>query len=124
MVDRLPHVYNSVNQVYMAALMAAPMLIIELILMWPMYPDLRLNRILIVAGVIALAAFWFMIRQQTGIGDRQFLRSMIPHHSGAVLMCEEASLTDPRIKALCSRIVQSQQAEIAEMEALLAQLPR
>jgi hypothetical protein len=30
---------------------------------------------------------------------------MIPHHSGAILMCEQAALTDPDIVALCRQIV-------------------
>lgn len=44
---------------------------------------------------------------------------MIPHHSGAVLMCKEATISDPEIKALCVGIIQSQEAEIAQMKALL-----
>lgn len=52
-----------------------------------------------------------------GIGDTQFLRSMIPHHSGAILMCQEASL-DPQLIALCKQIVTSQQEEIATMLAI------
>jgi peptidoglycan/LPS O-acetylase OafA/YrhL len=121
MVDELSHVYNNLNQAYMAALMAAPMLIIELLLMRPMYPDRWRNALLIVIGLAVLAGVWILIRQQTAIADRQFLRSMIPHHSGAVLMCEQASISDERIQALCRRIVESQLAEIAEMETLLAQ---
>jgi uncharacterized protein (DUF305 family) len=35
-------------------------------------------------------------------------------------MCEEASLSDPEILALCRDIVASQEAEIAKMEQLLA----
>ena len=53
------------------------------------------------------------------VGNDEFLRSMIPHHSGAVLMCEQASLTDPEIIALCNGIVRGQQEEIAQMQALL-----
>jgi hypothetical protein len=121
MVDSASDVYNNLNQAYMAALMAAPMLIIELLLMRPMYPDGRRNVLLIAAALVVLVGAWMLIRQQTGITDRQFLRSMIPHHSGAVLMCENASLSDERLQALCSRIISSQQAEIAEMKALLAQ---
>jgi peptidoglycan/LPS O-acetylase OafA/YrhL len=123
MVDELSHVYNNLNQAYMAALMAAPMLLIELLLMRSMYPDRRRNMLLVVIGLVMLAGAWMLIRQQTAIADRQFLRSMIPHHSGAVLMCEQASISDQRVQALCGRIVESQLAEIAEMEALLAQTP-
>jgi uncharacterized protein (DUF305 family) len=35
-------------------------------------------------------------------------------------MCEEASIDDPAIRRLCKGIMASQQAEIVEMNALLA----
>ena len=49
---------------------------------------------------------------------------MIPHHSAAIQMCNESSLTDPRVKKLCEQIVASQEREIAEMKALLAETQR
>jgi uncharacterized protein (DUF305 family) len=55
------------------------------------------------------------IRQQTAISDQQFLRSMIPHHAGAILMCEQAQIIDPQIEKLCGAIISSQQAEIQQM---------
>ena len=122
MVYSFGDVFNSVNQVYMAGLMAAPMALIELALMRSMYRDNTLNMIVIAASVIALIAFFILIRQQTAIGDRQFLRSMIPHHSGAVLMCERATITDPEIKKLCGEIISSQKSEIDQMRAILDRL--
>jgi uncharacterized protein (DUF305 family) len=47
-------------------------------------------------------------------------QSMTPHRSGAILVCEQASLADPEIIKLCGEIVRSQRAEIARMEAILA----
>ena len=123
MVDRFGHVYNSLNQVYMAALMAAPMLVIELVLMGSMYPDRRRNAVLIAVGAVALLLFWFLIRWQAAIDDRQFLRSMIPHHAGAILMCEKNRLSDPELQQLCRGIVTSQQSEIDLMKAKLQQRP-
>jgi uncharacterized protein (DUF305 family) len=122
MVNSFANVYNNVNQVYMAGLMAAPMGVIELALMGAMYHDKRLNRILIVVSIVALAVFWTLIRQQTIVSDRQFLRSMIPHHAGAILMCEEAPIQDAEIKALCKGIISGQQAEIGQMKAKLRAL--
>ena len=46
---------------------------------------------------------------------------MIPHHGGAILMCEQAPLRDPEIKTLCKTIVSSQQQEIDFMKAQLRQ---
>jgi uncharacterized protein (DUF305 family) len=44
---------------------------------------------------------------------------MIPHHSGAILMCREAKLQDPEILRLCGEIIESQRREIAEMNRIL-----
>ncbi len=119
MVDTFANVRSNLNQVYMAGLMTAPMVMLELGLMARMYPDRRLNLILWVVAAIALATCWIGIRQQVLIGDRQFLRSMIPHHAGAILMCNEAPLRDARVQALCRSIEESQKAEIAQMKVLL-----
>lgn len=63
-----------------------------------------------------------MIRQQTAIGDAEFLRSMVPHHSGAILMCREAKLRDAEIRELCRGIIAGQQREIDWMTAKLERL--
>jgi hypothetical protein len=100
MVDTAGDVYNSLNQVYMAGLMAAPMVVIELALMSSMFQNKRLNALITGVSVLAGVGFFVFIRQQTTISDAQFLRSMIPHHSGAILMCEEASIRDAKIQEL------------------------
>jgi uncharacterized protein (DUF305 family) len=119
MVSSFDNVYNSVNQFYMAGLMAAPMAIVELALMASMYPHKRLNIVLIVASAVLMPLSWFGIRNQVAISDQQFLRSMIPHHAGAILMCKENRLTDPELQKLCSDIISSQQREIDEMKSKL-----
>ena len=121
MVDSFGNVYMSLNQVYMAALMAAPMVVIELVVMRMMYKDARLNALILVGSVVVGVGMFVLIRQQTAIGDRQFLRSMIPHHSGAILMCREASLQDQELKNLCQEIISSQQREIDQRTAKLRQ---
>ena len=120
MVDRAGNALPNVNQAYMAALMTAPMAVLEMALMSAMYPDAKRNRIILVVGLVVGLMSWFAIRQQVAIGDRQFLRSMIPHHAGALLMCKEAKLSDPEVLALCQGIEASQTREIAQMKALLA----
>jgi uncharacterized protein (DUF305 family) len=47
---------------------------------------------------------------------------MIPHHSAAILMCEQSKLSDPEVIALCDKILATQKEEIAQMQALLAKL--
>lgn len=53
--------------------------------------------------------------------DRSFLEMMIDHHEGAVTMArtELDAGVDLRARELAQRIVDTQQAEIAEMRALL-----
>lgn len=55
------------------------------------------------------------------IGDRAFLRSMIPHHSGAILMGRQADIRDAEVKHLCGEIMKSQRREI-EMKVILARV--
>jgi hypothetical protein len=85
MVDTIGNVYNNFNQFYMAGLMTTPMILIELIVMRSMYQDQQRNMLIIAASILAGLAFFFLIRQQSAIFDKQFLRSMIPHHAGAIL---------------------------------------
>ena len=119
MVNSLENVFNNINQFYMAGLMTAPMILIELFLMRSMYKDQRRNLIIILASLLAGLLFFFLIRQQGAVSDKQFLRSMIPHHAGAILMCEQASIHDPEIQDLCKTIISSQQQEIDQMRAKL-----
>ncbi len=122
MVNAAGNIYNSVNQVYMAGLMTAPMVVIELLVMRAMYQDKRLNAVIAVVAAGGGIVCFVLIRQQTGVTDRQFLRSMIPHHAGAILMCGEAPIQDPDIQRLCKTIISGQQAEIDQMKAKLRDL--
>lgn len=119
MVNTFSNAIPNLNQFYMVGLMAALMVIIELLLMRTMYPNRRWNAAILGTSVVALLAFWLGIRQQVAITDQEFLKSMIPHHAGAILMCEKAEAKSPEIKELCSNILASQRAEIDQMKALL-----
>lgn len=122
MVNSGADVYPNLNQFFMAGTMTAPMLLLELALMRSMYRHRQLNAAVMVASLVLLAGFFLAIRLQTGVGDRQFLKSMIPHHSGAILMCREADLGDAEIRALCESIAEGQQQEIDQMRAILQRL--
>ncbi|PIF62801.1 DUF305 domain-containing protein [Flavobacterium sp. 11] len=124
MVDVFANVIPNINQFYMAGLMTMPMLIIELLVMGSMYGNKKLNISLVVTGFIALILFFAGIRQQAAVGDKEFLKSMIPHHAAAILMGKESSVTDPEIKELIKNIITSQQAEIDQMKAKLKELDK
>src|SRR5437016_14288204 len=101
MVNRFANVYSNLNQFYMGGLMTAPVVVIELALMGSRYKHKNGNIIIVAISVVVLGAFLLGIRQQAAIGDKNLLRSMIPHHAGAILMCERALIRDAEIKKLC-----------------------
>jgi uncharacterized protein (DUF305 family) len=119
MIATLDHFYLNINNVYMTLMMVAPMAVVMLVAMRSMYRSHRMNLAVLAVAALVFAASFAAMRSQAAVGDREFLRSMIPHHSGAILMCEQASLTDREIIDLCDRIVRSQKEEIAQMQAML-----
>ena len=119
MIYSLGEFYNNLNMFYMALMMAAPMGVLMLLMMKSMFKNARLNTLLYTAFIAVFILAYLGVRSQALVGDKQFLRSMIPHHSGAILMCVQASLKDPEIKSLCGRIIISQKQEIDQMKQLL-----
>jgi uncharacterized protein (DUF305 family) len=119
MIATLSDFYLNINNVYMTLMMVAPMALVMLVAMRSMFPSHRMNLVIGLGAVIVFAASFIAMRTQAAVGNEQFLRSMIPHHSGAILMCEQSSITDPEISALCDQIIESQKKEIAQMKAIL-----
>jgi hypothetical protein len=124
MVDVFANVIPNVNQFYMAGLMSMPMVIIELAVMGSMYKNKRLNMIIFFVSAVMLVGFFLCIRQQVMVKDKQFLKSMIPHHAAAILMVEKAQLSDPEIIKLGQNIIESQQKEIDFMKRKLAEIKK
>jgi uncharacterized protein (DUF305 family) len=122
MIDGWGDFRNNLNMFYMALTMVAPMGIIMLATMRGMYTRKALNVSLYAGLTILFVAALAGTRQQTVIGDKQFIASMVPHHSGAILMCREANLKDPELVKLCDRISSSQRSEIEQMNAIRARL--
>ena len=119
MIYSLGEFIQNINFFYMALMMWAPMGSLMLLTMPMMYQNRKLNMALHAAFALIFILSTIGIREQGLVGDRQFLRSMIPHHSGAILMCEQAKISDPEIRQLCSEIIVSQKAEIDQMKTLL-----
>ena len=124
MVNRFVNVIPNINQFYMAGLMTAPMIIFEIVLMGAMYMNKKLNYFIIAISSVVLIVFFLFIRQQSAVSDKQFLKSMIPHHASAILMCEKSNIQDPEIKELCRSIISSQQEEIDQMKAKLKEFEK
>lgn len=122
MIDGSGDFRNNLNMFYMAVAMWAPMGVFMLATMPGMYPNRRANLALYLLFVVMTATSLWATRAQALIGDRQFIASMIPHHSGAILMCREADLVDSELVSLCSEISKAQREEIEQMERIAARL--
>lgn len=122
MIDTIDHFYANINRGYMALMMVAPMAMVMLFVMRGMYQNAKLKAILYIVFAGMFIVSFALARSQTPVDNTQFLRSMIPHHSSAILMCEQSSITDPEIIELCGEIVQTQKDEIAQMKAILERL--
>lgn len=118
----ISHFKNSITRMYMALLMIAPMAVLMLLRMPAMYKSKKNNATIIAASVIVFALTLMALRTQTPIGDVQYMKAMIRHHSSAILTSKNATLTDPEVKRLSEEIISAQQEEIAQMQALIDRL--
>ena len=118
----LDHVYFSQTRMWMALYMGAVMAVVMLAFMLGMYRNRALNVAIFAGAAIAFAAALFLVRSQATVGDVAWMKAMIPHHSIAILTSERADLSDPRVRALADAIVETQRAEIAEMQAYIADI--
>ncbi len=118
-VDQFDHVYLSVTRFYMTLLMIAPMAVLMLLFMKGMYKNKKINTGIIAASVLVFILSLVFLRTQTFIGERQYMRAMIPHHSSAILTSQEAGLQDAEVKKLAVDIIEAQKKEIALMKQLL-----
>lgn len=124
MVWSMDEVIHNLNTAYMAGMMVAPMIFLMPLTMKIMYQNRKLNLIVYAGSLVLFLALFYFMREQTFIGDRQFARSMIPHHSGAILMCEKAKLQDAELKTLCEGIIKSQRSEVDQLKQILQRLDR
>ncbi len=116
------HIWFSQTRMWMALYMGGVMAIIMLAFMLSMYTNRKANIAIVATSVIAFAAGLYLVRSQDTVGDTAWMKAMIPHHSIAILTSTRANLSDPRVRELADGIIEAQKREIAEMEALIADI--
>jgi hypothetical protein len=122
MIDKPDNLVPNVNNLYMTLLMTAAMLLIELWMMKDMYQNKKINQVIAITALAIGIFSWFGIREQISVGDKQFVRGMIPHHAAAILMSEKATLSDPELILLQKNILETQAEEIELMKRKLEEL--
>jgi uncharacterized protein (DUF305 family) len=123
-MDSITHYHTSTTRIYMAILMVAPMAVVMMLMMGKMYPDKKLNTGIILTGIVVFILALAGLRTQTPVGDVQYMKAMIPHHSSAIMVSKHADIKDPEVKKLSEQIIQSQEKEIHEMEAMIDRLSK
>lgn len=113
------HVVFSETRTYMALMMGAVMAVIMLAFMLHMHTNRRVNIGIFVGSAIIFFLTLWLVRSQETVDDVSYMKSMIPHHSVAILTSKRAHIEDPRVRKLADRIIESQNSEILEMKALI-----
>lgn len=121
-VAELSHIYLSTTRLYMTMMMVSPMALLMLLLMPKMYPNKKINRLIMFVSVLVFVLSLTFLRNQTFIHDEQYMKAMIPHHSSAILTSENAIIQDPEVRRLADDIIEAQKHEIALMKEYLGRL--
>lgn len=113
------HAYLSLNRLIASLVMGCVMTVVMLGFMWSMYQGLFTKMIILVVAIIAGAVILWGNRAQLVIGDVEFMKSMIPHHSIAINNSRKAAISDPRVRELADEIIEAQVREIEVMKRLI-----
>ncbi|WP_227674513.1 DUF305 domain-containing protein [Psychrobacter jeotgali] len=116
------HVYFSETRAYMALYMGAMMAIIMLAFMGNMYKKTKVNLMIYGLSVVLFAFGLWGVRSQQTVDQVDWMQAMIPHHSIAILTSSRADIEDPRVRELADDIIEAQEREIGEMQALIEEL--
>ena len=119
-VYSLDHVWWSDTKAFMALYMGAMMAVVMLSFMLGMYTNKTVNLAIFGGSAVLFALGLWLAQSQETVQDVAWMKAMIPHHSIAIMTSERAEISDPRVRRLADEIIEAQKREIAEMEALIA----
>ncbi|MFO8140979.1 MAG: DUF305 domain-containing protein [Marinobacter sp.] len=119
LVYSFDHALLSLNRLIASLVMGCVMTVVMLSFMWSMYKGVATKIAVLVLAALLGVILLFANRSQLVIGDVDFMKSMIPHHSIAINNSRNASISDPRVRKLADEIIAAQVREIAEMKLLL-----
>ncbi len=124
LVYSFDHAMFSLNRLIASLVMGCVMIIVMLSFMWSMYKGVGTKIAVLVLATLFAVILLFANRSQSLIGDVDFMKSMIPHHSIAINNSRNASISDPRVRKLADKIIEAQVREIAQMKLLLNDIAR
>lgn len=113
------HIRFSQSRVYMALVMGGAMTLVMLGWMLNMYKNTKVNIGIVAVGLLLLGLGTTLDRTQATVGDVEFMKAMIPHHSLAITRSERFNVDDVRVCDLAVAISEAQRREIDEMDWLI-----
>ena len=122
LVYTFDHALFSMNRLIASLVMGCVMTVVMLSFMWSMYKGTGTKVAVLVLAALLGVTLLFVNRRQAVIGDVNFMRSMIPHHSIAINNARKASISDPRVRELADGIIRAQVLEIEAMNRLIADI--
>src|SRR5690554_2964400 len=81
LIYSLDHALFSVNRTLASLLMGCVMTLVMLSFMWSMYKGKGTKIALLASAAVLGGVLLFINRNQSLVGDTEFMKSMIPHHS-------------------------------------------
>lgn len=124
LIYSLDHATLSVNRLISALVMGCVMAVVMVSFMWSMYEGTVTKLAVSIGGVVLGLVLLLTNRSQVANDDVRFMTAMIPHHSIAINNASKARISDPRVRDLADRIIESQVREIAEMQLLIDDIAR
>ncbi|WP_313100721.1 DUF305 domain-containing protein [Epilithonimonas sp.] len=121
-MDKIEDYHTSITRIYMTFLMISPMAILMILRMKMMYKNRKINVAIIISSVVIFVFSLIGLRTQTPVGDIQYMKAMIPHHSSAIMTSKNANIKDAEVRKLADSIIKSQEKEINQMNKILRRL--
>ena len=115
MTDNIDNITHSTSKIYMCIIMVLFMVLLDMLLMPMFHPQ----HFTLVCGLTLV--FIYLYRIQFGVGDKNYLREMIEHHSMALLTSKNIleKTKNPAVINFATKIVVGQKNEIEDMRYLL-----
>lgn len=119
MLNKVNYFTNNIGKAYVATLMALFMVTIAVIMHDHQYHVFSINWYVILFALLSL--FIYLYRKQIAVNDKQYIESMIEHHSMALLTSEEIlKKTDNYdVAKIAKNIIQTQTDELRIMSDFL-----
>ncbi len=115
MTDNIDNINHSTGKIYMCIIMGLFMVLLDMLLSPMFHPQ----HFTLVCGLTLF--FIYLYRIQFGVGDKNYIREMIEHHSMALLTSKNIleKTKNPAVINFATKIVVGQKNEIEDMRYLL-----